>query len=451
MAFLKIISQSRHQIVISCMLFIWMSCTPKQKIVLSGQGENIFSGPFENILIHEATGGIGPCEPSICIDPKNTKKLVAASVLNHVYTSDNAGKTWKKSTLSSSHGVYGDPVVRYDFKGNVYYSHLANSKGQAYNSVEFLDRIVVQKSMDDGLTWTDGSFPKVDHVKDHDKQWKAVDPKTGHIAMTWTEFDKYGSKDSGDKSRILFSITKDEGKTWSDAVVISDFEGDCLDDDKTTEGAHPAFGTEGEIYVVWAFDEKIWLDISYDGGQSWGKDSVIAQQPGGWSYAVSGVGRCNGFPTIKTNHSEGAGRGNLYVQWSDQRAGTSDTDVFLIRSGDKGKNWTNPLRVNNDQAGKQQFFSWMDVDIADGSLYLVFYDRRNHENDATDVYLAYSKDQGDTFGNVKISETPFTPKKSLFFGDYNDISAVNGIIRPIWTRQEGQKLGVYTAIINLKK
>jgi hypothetical protein len=269
--------------------------------------------------------------------------------------------------------------------------------------------------------------------------------------MTWTEFDKYGSKDAGDKSRILFSITKDEGKTWSDAVVISDFEGDCLDDDKTTEGAHPAFGTEGEIYVVWAFDEKIWLDISYDGGKSWGKDSVIAQQPGGWAYPVSGIGRCNGFPTIKTDHSEGAGRGNLYVQWSDQRAGTSDTDVFLIRSVDKGKNWTNPVRVNNDQAGKQQFFSWMDIDIADGSLYLVFYDRRNHENDATDVYLAYSKDRGDTFGNVKISETPFTPKKSLFFGDYNDISAVNGIIRPIWTRQEGQKLGVYTAIINLKK
>lgn len=433
------------------MILVWVSCAPKQKTLLLNQKDKSLSGPYENVLIHEATGGVGPCEPSICIHPENNKKIVAASVLNNVYTSENAGKTWTKSTLNSSHGVYGDPVVRFDQKGNVYYSHLANSKGQAYNSVEFLDRIVVQKSEDNGKTWTDGSFPKVDHVKDHDKQWKAVDPKTGHIAMTWTEFDKYGSKDSVDKSRILFSMTRDEGKTWSDAVVISDLEGDCLDDDKTTEGAHSGFGPNGEIYVVWAFDEKLWLDVSYDGGKNWGKDSVIAEQPGGWSYSVSGLVRCNGFPTLKVDHSQGIGRGNLYIQWSDQRAGGSDTDVFLIRSSDNGKTWTKPQRVNNDSSGKQQFFSWMDVDMADGSIYLVFYDRRNHENDATDVYLAYSKDQGDTFENVKISESPFTPKKSLFFGDYNDISAVGGVIRPIWTRQEGQKLGVYTAIIDIKK
>ncbi|HPQ22025.1 MAG TPA: glycosyl hydrolase, partial [Saprospiraceae bacterium] len=79
-----------------------------------------------------------------------------------------------------------------------------------------------------------------------------------------------------------------------------------------------------------------------------------------------------------------------------------------------------------------------------------FYDRRNHENIDTDVYLAYSTDGGDHFTNVKISETPFTPNPQIFFGDYNDISAYDGQIRPIWTRLDGFKLSVLTALIEHK-
>jgi hypothetical protein len=90
----------------------------------------------------------------------------------------------------------------------------------------------------------------------------------------------------------------------------------------------------------------------------------------------------------------------------------------------------------------------MAVDPTSGAIYIVFYDRRNYTDFKTDVYLAYSFDGGETFRNVKISERPFMPSTSIFLGDYNNISAYDGVVRPIWTRLDGNKTSIMTAIIN---
>ena len=88
------------------------------------------------------------------------------------------------------------------------------------------------------------------------------------------------------------------------------------------------------------------------------------------------------------------------------------------------------------------------IDQTTGYLYTLFYDRRNYSDSQTDVYLAVSKDGGITFENHKISESPFTPLSYVFFGDYINISAHQGVVRPIWTRYENGQLSVWTAIIN---
>jgi len=90
----------------------------------------------------------------------------------------------------------------------------------------------------------------------------------------------------------------------------------------------------------------------------------------------------------------------------------------------------------------------MSVDPVTGDIYIVFYDRRNHQDFSTDVYLAYSFDGGDTFSNVKISDQPFVPSTQIFLGDYNNISAYDGVVRPIWTRLDGNKTSILTALIN---
>ena len=77
-------------------------------------------------------------------------------------------------------------------------------------------------------------------------------------------------------------------------------------------------------------------------------------------------------------------------------------------------------------------------------LFFVFYDRRNYDDNRTDVYVAYSFDGGETFTNERISDSPFTPNEGVFFGDYTNIVANDSIVRPIWTRLEGGQLTIWT-------
>ena len=104
------------------------------------------------------------------------------------------------------------------------------------------------------------------------------------------------------------------------------------------------------------------------------------------------------------------------------------------------------MRVNKDTARAHQFLPWMTVDQSTGYIYAMYYDRRNFDDNRTDVYLAYSTD-GSTFTEVRISESPFVPTAENFFGDYTNISASDGIITPIWTRMDEGKTSIWTTII----
>ncbi len=400
----------------------------------------VASSQHKNIQIFPSD--MRPNEPSIAIDKNNPDIMVAGCNLKWVAYSNDGGKTWTTDTMKSSLGVWGDPVIICDTNSMFYYFHLSQRPGR-----DWLDRIICQKSTDMGKTWNDGSFTEVDG-KQHDKEWIVVDRKTNTLYMTWTVFEKYGSKNPDDSSHILFSKSTDQGESWTKPLRINDRGGDCIDDDSTVEGAVPAVGPDGELYVVWAGHEKLYFDKSTDGGETWLENNIIiAEQYGGWNYDIPGIFRCNGLPVIVCDLSESEHRGTIYVNYTDQKYGINDTDVWLIKSTDGGESWSEPKRVNDDPAGKQQFFTWMAIDQTNGYLYFVFYDRRNHPDLMTDVYMAISKDGGETFENFKISETPFAPLKKVFFGDYNNIAVHNGTIRPVWTRMDTGKTTILTALI----
>jgi len=388
-----------------------------------------------------------PCEPSIAISPKNPAMIVAGSVLDNVYLSTDTGATWMKKKLYSDLGVYGDPVIVSNPKKQFfYYLHLSNPQNKAWGDDSFLDRIVIQHSKD-GLNWSSGSGIGYHPTKDQDKHWAAHNGKK--MICTWTQFDKYESTTPGDSTNILFSRSNAKGKKWTKATRINQIAGDCLDGDNTVEGAVPAFGTEGEIYVAWALGDKIYFDRSLDKGKTWlEKDMIAASISGGWEMAIPGIMRCNGMPVTVCDLSEGPNRGTIYICWADLRNGETNSDIFITSSNDKGKTWTTPVRVNDDKTPAHQFFPWLAIDQSNGRLHIVFYDRRNFSDTKTDVYLASSGDGGKSWNNERISESAFEPTDKVFFGDYNNISAHNGIIRPIWTRCVDGKLSVWTALIN---
>ena len=407
-------------------------------IILSG-----FSlAQHQNITISTSNS---PEEPSIYVNPKNTNQLIAGANINNLYYSNDSGLNWTVSTLySSQNGVWGDPCCIVDTAGHYYFFHLSNP-----STGSWIDRIVCQKSTDNGATWNDGSYMGLNGTKAQDKEWAVVDWTNNNMYVTWTQFDDYGSSNPSDVSSIMFSKSIDGGLSWSDALKINEVDGDCIDDDNTVEGAVPAVGPNGEIYVSWAGPEGIVFDKSFDQGGTWlDEDIFVTDFPGGWAYDIPGISRCNGLPVTVCDLSGGVNHGNIYINWTDQGNGVDDTDVWIVKSEDGGDSWSDPIRVNDDPPGKQQFFTWMAVDQANGNLWFVWYDRRDYNDNNTDVYMAVSTDGGDTFVNFKVSESPFLPYSNVFFGDYNNVSVHNNVVRPIWTRLNNGQLSIHTAIVD---
>jgi hypothetical protein len=399
---------------------------------------------YTNVMISNTNS---PEEISICINPKNPSQVVAGANLNNVFHSTDGGLSWNIGILTEpTYGVWGDPIIFTDTSGAFYYSHLSNPAAGSW-----IDRIVFQKSTDGGATWSPGTYTGLNGAKAQDKEAVVVNPLTNEIYVTWTQFDIYGSADPADSSLILFSKSADAGATWSTPVRLSMDAGNCIDSDSTVEGAIPMIGPAGEIYVVWTGPNGLVFNKSLDNGLTWLPHEItITSTPGGWDYNIAGLQRCNGLPQAICDLSPGPNYGTIYINWTDQRNGTTDTDVWLIKSADGGTTWSSPIRVNDDAPGRQQFLTWMDIDETNGYIYCVFYDRRNFvpPSQKTDVYLARSTDGGNTFTNYKINQNFFTPSPAIFFGDYIGISVYDNIVRPAWMQYASGVLSVWTAIVD---
>ncbi len=395
--------------------------------------------------------GSKPEEVAIAINPTNPDNIIAGANLRFVFRSFDGGATWTQSQLPND--TYGDPCVIFDADGRAFFAHLTVG----------WDAITVRRSLDGGLTWSSGvklkgpSSPQARpgslfNSSLQDKEWLVADmtttPTRGNIYATWTDFTRYGSSAPTDSSVIVFARSTDHGETFDPYVRISDVAGDAVDSDNTVEGAVPAVGPGGEIYVAWAGPDGLVFDRSFDAGLTWGTDRIISDMPGGWDVDISGVYRANGLPITVADISSAPTRGTLYVNWVDARNG--DHDVFIVRSTDRGDTWSAPIRVNDDplRNGCEQFFTWAAVDPITGELAIVFYDRRNYASDTTDVYLARSTDGGVTFRNERIAGSTFFPTPFVFMGDYNCVAAYDGRVRPIWTRLHNTDLSIHTALID---
>lgn len=403
----------------------------------------ILSSPAlaQNVLISKINN---PKEACIKINPNKTNQVIAGSVMDGFHISNDTGRTWASIQMESSYNVWGDPVVDIDANGKFYYFHLSYPKKGYY-----IDRIVLQTSDDEGKTWTDGKGIGYYPPKQQDKHWNFINPRNNDIYLSWTQFDKYGSKKSKDESNIYFAKSMDAGESWSPPIKVNNTPGDCRDDDRTVEGAMTEIGKDGKIYCCWAGRKGIYFNTSSNNGASFSKkEQVIQNLSGGWSLNIPGLDRANGFPILKVDRSTSIFNNTIYVAFADQRNGKKNTDIFLIKSTDGGKKWSKAVRVNQDDSKRHQFGMWFTIDQSSGILYFMYYDRRYTQGNATDVFVAYSKDGGQTFKEKKINESSFTPDAKKFFGDYNGLSVEKGIIRPIWTQYENGEFSIWTDLLS---
>jgi len=388
-----------------------------------------------------------PEEVSVAINPAAPQNVVVGANVRYAYVSMDGGRTWAEKLLPM--GTWGDPSLAFDTRGTVYFCHLFNLSLAGISNAGFIDRLGVHRSFDGGLTWKDSAIVGYNPPRQQDKDYIAADltdsPHRNALYLAWTEFDAYGSRAPGDSSRILFSRSTDGGTSWAAPLRLSDRAGDCADSSNTVEGAVPAVGPNGEVYLSWAGPLGIMFTRSTDGGLTWGRNVFVDSLPGGWDQQIAGIYRANGMPVTACDISTSQWRGTVYVCWSDARHGKGNTCIFLRRSTDGGATWEPAAQVNTDRTAREHFFPWMTVDPVTGAVYVVFYDRRETEGDWTDVYLASSIDGGASFRDFRVSASSFLPVSGVFFGDYTGVAARGGVVYPAWMRMDEGVLTVWTA------
>jgi hypothetical protein len=377
-------------------------------------------------------------EPGVAVNPANPQQVVAVFQDNaHAAYSRDAGETWQvaEGVDPKNYRVSGDVSTVFDNQGHAFICYIAFDKLGTFNYWAHgatRNGIFVRRSLDGGKSWEADHIPVAEQptaagIPFEDKPYIVADNSkskfSGNLYVGWTRWRLTDSQ-------MVISRSTDDGKTWSEPVEIDAHPGLPRDDNGAAEGFDGAVGPDGTLYVIWSQDYDLMFTSSRDGGKTFSKARpIIHTAP--IMFAIDTLDRANGFPQIAVDPKSK----RLYVTWSDYRNG--DLDVFISSSDDGGKHWTAAARVNNDPVhdGAEQFFQWLAVDPVDGSVNVIFYDRRNDlKNRKQIVVLARSTDQGHTFNNYAWTDEAFEAG-GLFFGDYNGLAAYGGRVYGIWTEK----------------
>ena len=389
--------------------------------------------------IFALTRTVGPfTEPAIAVNPMNPQQVVGVFQDNvHASYSTDAGHSWQpaENVDPKNYRVSGDVSVAFDNHGHAFVCYIAFDKLGSFNywaRGATRNGIFVRRSLDGGKTWEAEHIPVAEQssspgIPFEDKPYIVADNSksryAGNLYIGWTRWRLTDSQ-------MVISRSTDDGKTWSQPLEIDAHPGLPRDDNGAVEGFDGVVDPDGRLYAIWSQDNDIMLTVSKDGGKTFSRARrIIHTAP--VMFAIQTLERANGFPQIAIDPKSK----RLFVTWSDYRNG--DLDVFLATSDDGGKHWSAPLRVNNDPVhnGAEQFFQWLAVDPTDGSVDVVFYDRRGDPQGRKQiVVLARSIDGGRSFVNYAWTDEAFEASE-VFFGDYSGIAAYGGRVYGIWTEK----------------
>jgi hypothetical protein len=272
----------------------------------------------------------------------------------------------------------------------------------------------------------------------------------------------------GTTVRTTFSV--DQGVTWSAPVALSG----------AGEGfvwpSHNSVAPNGDVYV--AYHSQPTFAGNAPNGTS-GQVFVLRSTDGGATYPQKNTAFTPGNADITFNVQTSARTLNQSASWTQGSAqpwvlpdpvlqdnvyviaaddptnlahggANDDMDVFIVRSTDRGVNWSAPARVDSGPVGTTQFFPTAAIDFNSQFLTVTWYDTRNAATNAggnflLDVFLRSSTDGGLTSGpEVQINDNAFDPDlgagtrfvgppPTLRIGEYNGVSVINGISHAVWT------------------
>ena len=373
-------------------------------------------------------------EPSLAIHPSNPAVQVIAANVDVYWVSKDSGYTWEQKKISSTFGVYGDPVLQFSTSGALYFAHLSKTSGKKHP--EMFDRIVLQKAVNPESGFNNGIGVGYNQGKMQDKPWIAIQSGETHdkdmLLLSWTEFDTYKSKKTEDSARIRVAVSTNGGTSFESIQTISDHAGSCMDNSATPEGATPVILSDGSMHVVWSMNENLYYDFSIDSGRTWHKDKILESQVGGWSIQKPGIMRSNAMPFLVKGKKD-----ELILVWADSRNGAHQ--VFLKTSKNKGKSWSKTQQISKTKTRTKDsldcFMPFVKVNQQTGELMVLYY-ALNLQNKDFVYVMAYSS----IHKHSLVCPLPFlSAGEKVFFGDYVALDASKKSKRAVWTtHQKGE-------------
>jgi hypothetical protein len=440
-------------------------------------------------------------EPFVDINPANGDNIIGAwqqdrwsnggSRGNAVGASLDNGNSWRivsrtKNTLctggtAANGGGYeraSDPWMTISPNGDAYLMSLSfdDAPDTAFDSNP--DAMLVSKSTDGGLTWSD----PLTLIRDNnprrlnDKNSMTVDPNdSSFVYAVWDRLAAIGPVFRGP---TLFTRTTNGGASWEEARVI--YNPGVF---ANTLGNQIAVRPQGELINIFNLIRNVrrpgapifnvTVMRSEDNGETWSgairvarmvNPGVVDPDDGEPLRPGDPVRTGDIIPDIAVDPNSG----QLYAVWQDERFSDSlfrfrrHDSIALSTSTDGGLTWSPAVKVNNTPtnipSGNQQAFTPA-VDVAqDGTVSVTYYDFRNNTPNAntlpTDYWVVHCHasetgdcSRGSQYGaEVRLTNAPFNMERApdaggYFLGDYeglaNDVAGEGTEFTPLFSRPQG--------------
>ena len=345
--------------------------------------------------------------------------------------------------------VFGDPEVKY-LGGStfIYFSIIVTRFPATGTPTGTVQTMGFHRSTDFGHTWQ-GPFIIPPASNPHgqlsggnafdaaDKEFADVDPETGRVMMTWSNFTSTVFAPGGVEISSTFSDNVMAATpTWSPRAIIAATASDG-------QNSVPRFAKgSNNVYAAWmrvpAGARNIGFARSTDNGVTWSGPGNLANDFTAMD-EVLGNDRVNNAPSLAVDTSGGPNNGNLYVTYANNN-NLDGADVMFQRSTNQGVTFSAPIRLNSRPgADRAQWFPWATVDSTSGRLYIFFYDQGGATTgDLTETMFLFSDDGGVTFSKpMPLTDRPFhagygndTGQPNI--GDYNQAVAKANSLFAVW-------------------
>jgi|GEM_PF-2719391 len=358
--------------------------------------------------------------------------LTDPSVSGYSYSSDG-GVTWTDGGQLPTAGgdqVFGDPDIKTwtdPGNGNVWFFY-----SSIYVTPSGSNSLCINVSSDGGATWsTPREITTSTNASDFsDKEFMDVDPETGRIFVSWTNF--------GASTTMRITYSDDMGMTWNGPTVFS----------AAGQGSVPrADPKSNNVYMVWRASSSLQFVSSTDNGLTW---STVKTAATGLVDPMNPYGsdRIGGFPSMAVSPVNG----DIYIVYNSRNLAPDFGDTYFTRSTDGGASFSAPVTINaNPGSDRVQFYSWVTVDDVSGTISAVWYDQSagTGTSDLTDVYHTHSTDGGITWScPAPLTDAPFhaeygntTSQPNI--GDYIQTVARGGNLYTLFAKTDSSSYLTY--------